>query len=128
MGEVKEGREVTTLVGVKVKEAREVITQEAAATKVGKEVTTLVTMAVVVREDKEGGYNPGGDGHYGGDGGSGYNPGRPVDDEGNPGEKTNWKVVGPIVGVVAVVVVAVLVVGGVCVAKRRYRGVPQSDL
>merc|ERR1712210_363740 len=54
MGEVKEGREVTTLVGVKVKEAREVITQEAAATKVGKEVTTLVTMAVVVREDKEG--------------------------------------------------------------------------
>ena len=69
--EVKEGREVTILVGVEVKEARvdiiqdkveamevkEVTTQEAAATKVGKvgkEVTTLVTMAVVVREDKEG--------------------------------------------------------------------------
>merc|ERR1712038_1690544 len=76
----------------------------------------------------QGGYNPGGDGHYNGGGGSGYNPGRPGDDDGNPEEKINWKVVGPIVGVVAVVVITAMVVGGVCVAKRRYRGVPQSDL
>ena len=40
----------------------------------------------------------GGDGHYNGGGGSGYNPGRPDDDDGNPEEKINWKVVGPIVG------------------------------
>merc|ERR1712107_398870 len=53
---------------------------------------------------------------------------RPSGRVGNPGPETNWKVVGPIVGVVAVVVVAVLVIGGICVAKRRYRGVPQSDL
>ena len=72
--EVKEGREVTILVGVEVKEGREdiildkmealevkeVTTQEVAATKAdkeGKEVTTLVTMVsgtMVDKEDKEG--------------------------------------------------------------------------
>ena len=72
--EVKEGREVTILVGVEVKEGREdiildkmealevkeVTTQEVAATKAdkeGKEVTTLVTMdsgAMVDKEGKEG--------------------------------------------------------------------------
>merc|ERR1712107_914528 len=41
---------------------------------------------------------------------------RPSGRGGNPGPETNWKVVGPIVGVVAVVVVAVLVIGGICVA------------
>jgi len=72
--EVKEGREVTILVGVEVKEGREdiildkmealevkeVTTQEVVATKADKgdkEVTTLVTMdsgAMVDKEDKEG--------------------------------------------------------------------------
>merc|ERR1712210_818 len=54
MGEVKEAREDIIQDKVEAMEVKEVTTQEAAATKVGKEVTTLVTMAVVVREDKEG--------------------------------------------------------------------------
>merc|ERR1712211_232846 len=64
------------------------------------------------------GYHPGRPDNNGnhGHGGSGYNPGgnRPSGRGGNPGPETSWKVVGPIVGVVAVVVVAVLVIGHMC--------------
>ena len=55
--EVKEGREDIIQDKVEAMVVKEVTTQEAAATKVDKvdkEVTTLVTMAVVVKEDKEG--------------------------------------------------------------------------